>query len=81
MNDDALGVALAVAALANMTPVDEVHVMRKLVIDGSNTTGFQRTEVAFGGWVMDGGDRISVQSLCLEEDAARKVSEDAGGIT
>lgn len=82
MNDDALGVALAVAALANMTPVDEVHVMRKLVIDGSNTTGFQRTaKVAYGGWVMDGGGRISVQSLCLEEDAARKVTEGAGGIT
>jgi len=82
MNAEAVNVALTVAAMANMTPVDEVHVMRKLVIDGSNTTGFQRTaKVAYDGWIMDGDDRISVQSLCLEEDAARKVSEDDGGIT
>lgn len=82
LNAEAVGIALTVAALANMTPVDEVHVMRKLVIDGSNTTGFQRTaKVAYDGWIMDGGDRISVQSLCLEEDAARKASESASGIT
>ncbi len=82
LNAESVNIALTVAALANMVPVDEVHVMRKLVIDGSNTTGFQRTaKVAYDGWIMDGSDRIPVQSICLEEDAARKVSEDAGGIT
>lgn len=82
MNGEAVEVALTVALMANMTPVDEIHVMRKIVIDGSNTTGFQRTaKVAFGGFIMDGGERIAIQSLCLEEDAARKVSEDREGIT
>ena len=78
LNRDAVSVSLTVAALLNMTPVDEIHVMRKIVIDGSNTTGFQRTaKIAFDGWLMDGAEKITVQSLCIEEDAARKVSETA----
>lgn len=76
LNREAVLVALTVAKLLNMSPVDEIHVMRKIVIDGSNTTGFQRTaKVAFNGWLMDDGEKISIQSLCLEEDAARKIFE------
>ncbi|MEM3675086.1 MAG: hypothetical protein QXG08_06405, partial [Candidatus Methanomethyliaceae archaeon] len=43
LNREAVSVALTVALLLNMKPVEEIHVMRKIVIDGSNTTGFQRT--------------------------------------
>ncbi|MCX8202992.1 MAG: Glu-tRNA(Gln) amidotransferase GatDE subunit E, partial [Nitrososphaeria archaeon] len=76
LNPEAVSVALTVAAMMNMKPVDEIHVMRKIVIDGSNTTGFQRTaKVALDGWIEVGGRKVTVQSLCLEEDAARKVSE------
>ncbi|MCX8182062.1 MAG: Glu-tRNA(Gln) amidotransferase subunit GatE [Candidatus Methanomethyliaceae archaeon] len=76
LNREAVSVALTVALLLNMKPVDEIHVMRKIVIDGSNTTGFQRTaKIALDGWLDDDGQRISIQSLCLEEDAARKISE------
>lgn len=82
LNAEAVDVSLTVAQLLNMRAVEEIHVMRKIVIDGSNTTGFQRTaKVAFGGWLMDGKKRIGMQSLCLEEDAARKISEDAAGTT
>jgi len=82
LNREAIGISLTVAQLLNMRIVEEIHVMRKIVIDGSNTTGFQRTaKVAFGGWLLDGKERIGMQSLCLEEDAARKVSEDAAGTT
>jgi len=77
LNPEAISIALTVAALLKMTPADEIHVMRKLVIDGSNTTGFQRTaKVAFGGWIMDGDQRIGISSLCIEEDAARKIEGD-----
>lgn len=77
LNQEALDVALQVALLLNMSPVDEVHVMRKIVIDGSNTCGFQRTaRVAVGGWIDDEAGRVNVLTLSLEEDAARKVSED-----
>jgi glutamyl-tRNA(Gln) amidotransferase subunit E len=57
--------------------------MRKIVIDGSNTTGFQRTALtALGGYIdVEGGKRLHIQTICLEEDAARKISEAQGEVT
>ncbi|MEM4851514.1 MAG: Glu-tRNA(Gln) amidotransferase subunit GatE [Desulfurococcaceae archaeon] len=76
INEEALVVALAVAKALNMNIVDEVHVMRKIVIDGSNVSGFQRTAlIAMGGYIDVEGRKIGIQTLCLEEDAARKVGE------
>ncbi len=76
INEDALDTALTLSLLLHAHPVDEVLVMRKIVVDGSNTTGFQRTAlVATDGYLEAGGRRISVSSVCLEEDAARKVAE------
>jgi glutamyl-tRNA(Gln) amidotransferase subunit E len=76
INKESVMISLTVALMLNMIPVDEVHVMRKIVIDGSNTTGFQRTaKIAFNGWIDDEDGRISIRSLCLEEDSARKISE------
>ena len=76
INEEALRVALVFALMVNSTPVDEVHVMRKEVIDGSNTSGFQRTAViALGGFIKDGNETISIQTISLEEDAARKIDE------
>jgi glutamyl-tRNA(Gln) amidotransferase subunit E len=79
---DALDVALTLALLLHSRPVDEVVVMRKIVVDGSNTSGFQRTSlVAVGGYVEVDGRQIPIQSICLEEDAARKVGEQEGRVT
>ena len=73
INSEAVEVALQIALLFHAEPVDEIHVMRKIVIDGSNTCGFQRTcIIALGGWVEVEGRRIPIQTICLEEDAARK---------
>ncbi|RNJ73611.1 MAG: Glu-tRNA(Gln) amidotransferase GatDE subunit E [Thaumarchaeota archaeon S13] len=67
----AKGIALTVAAALGSTPFAELLPMRKMVIDGSNTSGFQRTMlVASGGELDAGGTRVGVQSICLEEDAA-----------
>ena len=72
LNREAVEVALTIALLMNATPVDEIHVMRKIVIDGSNTTGFQRTcVVALGGRIEVHGKTIPIQTITLEEDAAR----------
>jgi glutamyl-tRNA(Gln) amidotransferase subunit E len=77
LNDEALDVALTMALLLNARPLDEVEVMRKIVVDGSNTAGFQRTAlVAVDGHVDVGGRRYSIPTICLEEDAARKVGEE-----
>lgn len=72
LNWEAVEVALTAALLMNAKPVDEVHVMRKIVIDGSNTTGFQRTcVIALDGEVEVDGKKIPIQTITLEEDAAR----------
>ncbi|HEU5221905.1 MAG TPA: Glu-tRNA(Gln) amidotransferase subunit GatE, partial [Candidatus Nitrosotalea sp.] len=47
-----------------------------LVIDGSNTSGFQRTMlVSMGGSLEVNGKKIGVQSICLEEDAAKLLQD------
>ena len=77
LNREALEIALTAALMMNAKPVDEVHVMRKVVIDGSNTTGFQRTcVVALNGEIQVGGKRIPIEHVSLEEDAARKTGEE-----
>ncbi len=77
LNHKAIDIALEVALLTNAQPVDEIQVMRKIVIDGSNTTGFQRTAIiSFGGEIKVNGKTIPLQTICLEEDAARKIREE-----
>ena len=71
-NSEAINICLTTAVLMNATLVDEIHFMRKIVIDGSNTGGFQRTAlVAVGGKI----DVVGIQIIALEEDAARKIEE------
>ncbi|MFW9845854.1 MAG: Glu-tRNA(Gln) amidotransferase subunit GatE [Candidatus Thorarchaeota archaeon] len=75
---EAIDIGLTMANFLDSVPVDEIHPMRKIVIDGSNTTGFQRTcIVATGGSVLVGEKVIGIQTVGLEEDAARKMDEDA----
>ncbi len=82
INLDAVEVVLTASLMMNMQPVDEVHVMRKTVIDGSNTTGFQRTTIiALGGWIKVGEKIIPMQATSLEEDAARKTGTQNEGKT
>lgn len=82
LSQSALDVALTVAQLLHARPVDEIVVMRKIVVDGSNTSGFQRTAlVAVDGHLEVEGKRYTIQSICLEEDAARKVGESSGELT
>ncbi len=76
-DEESIIIALAMAKAFNSKIVDEVHVMRKMVIDGSNTSGFQRTMlVALGGSVTVDGKEIGIETICVEEDAARKLKEE-----
>jgi glutamyl-tRNA(Gln) amidotransferase subunit E len=77
LNMEAVETALTVALMMNATPVDEIHIMRKTVIDGSNTTGFQRTcVIALNGTIKVGEKTVPIQHISLEEDAARKTGEE-----
>jgi len=79
LNAEAVETALSAALMVNAEPVDEIHVMRKTVIDGSNTTGFQRTcVIALNGEIEVEGKKVPIQHIALEEDAARKMGEENG---
>jgi glutamyl-tRNA(Gln) amidotransferase subunit E len=81
LNTEAVEIALTAALMIKAKPVDEIHVMRKTVIDGSNTTGFQRTcVVALNGVVRLGEKIVPIEHVSLEEDAARKMGEEEGNI-
>jgi len=82
LNMEAVEAALTSAFMIKAEPVDEIHVMRKTVIDGSNTTGFQRTcVIALNGEVEVGEKRITLQHVSLEEDAARKMGQEGNVIS
>jgi len=71
-NSEALDICLTLAVLTKCYIVDEIQFMRKIVIDGSNTSGFQRT----GLLAVDGKiDNVGIQTIALEEDSARKLEE------
>jgi len=81
LDREAVEIALTVALMLNARPIDEIHVMRKTVIDGSNTTGFQRTcTVALNGELNIKGKKIPIQHVALEEDAARKMGQEGSTI-
>lgn len=76
LDREALNLTLIFSLMVGANPVDEIHVMRKTVVDGSNTGGFQRTcVVSLGGEVEAGGKSYGLEQICLEEDAARKAEE------
>ena len=82
VNEKALETALEVCLLLNMNVVDEVEFMRKTVVDGSNVSGFQRTAlIGMNGYVDTSKGRVRVESLCLEEEAAKKVKEERHYVT
>ena len=82
MNDDALQATLQISKLLKAIPVDEVQVMRKTVVDGSNTSGFQRTAlVARNGELQTPAGPISIPTLSIEEDAARIMDQTAETVT
>ena len=76
VNKEAREIALIIASTLKSAIFNEIHVMRKLVIDGSNTSGFQRTMlISQGGYVEVDGKKVGVQGVCLEEDAAKILGE------
>ena len=82
LDAEAQEVALQIAELLDMQPVDQAHVMRKLVIDGSNTSGFQRTSlVAQDGEIETSDGSVGVEDLLLEEESAQRVEERDDGVT
>ncbi|MDO8516934.1 MAG: Glu-tRNA(Gln) amidotransferase subunit GatE [Nanoarchaeota archaeon] len=75
INLDSLKIALEVAILTNCKIFPVTQIMRKTVIDGSNTSGFQRTVlIAHEGYIETSEGRVGIETIGLEEDAARIIS-------
>jgi glutamyl-tRNA(Gln) amidotransferase subunit E len=73
-DSDAVDTVLTIAAMMNAKPVSSMQVMRKTVVDGSNTSGFQRTTlVATNGFIETNLGNVGIDVICLEEDSARKL--------
>ncbi len=77
LDDDAKKIALIIASTLKSNIFSEIYPMRKTVVDGSNTTGFQRTMlISQGGNFEVKGKNIGIQSICLEEDAAKNLGDE-----
>ena len=76
LDEDAKRISLIIASALKSEIFSEIYPMRKTVVDGSNTTGFQRTMlISLGGNFEVEGTKIGIQSICLEEDAAKNLGD------
>lgn len=74
---ETLETAIVVSLILGCRIVDNVHFMRKIVVDGSNTSGFQRTGIiGIHGAFRTDSRSIGISSVTLEEEACRKVKEE-----
>ncbi|MCX6818767.1 MAG: Glu-tRNA(Gln) amidotransferase subunit GatE [Candidatus Aenigmarchaeota archaeon] len=79
LNKEALEIVIQVCKILNCNIVDEVHVMRKTVIDGSSVSAFQRTAmIGYAGYMETSFGKINIQTICLEEDAAPALKREGG---
>lgn len=82
INMEAVKIAIQVAKMLHCEIVDEIQVMRKTVIDGSNVSGFQRTAlIGMNGHIDTSKGKVAVPTLCIEEEAAKKITEDKDSVT
>ncbi|MFH1785375.1 MAG: Glu-tRNA(Gln) amidotransferase subunit GatE [Candidatus Micrarchaeota archaeon] len=75
LNPEALRTTLQIALQFNAVILNQIHIMRKMVIDGSNTSGFQRTTIiAMNGHLHTSKGTIGIPLIALEEESAGIVS-------
>lgn len=81
LNREAFSIALQMAKLLGARVPEEIHIMRKTVIDGSNTSGFQRTAIiALDGFIETSEGRVAIPTIGLEEEAAQILSRESGKV-
>jgi len=81
VDEEAMETAMEISQLLNMHVVDQVNVMRKIVVDGSNTTGFQRSMlVANDGAIETSDGPVGIEDMLLEEESCQRVEETDEGV-
>jgi Glu-tRNA(Gln) amidotransferase subunit E-like FAD-binding protein len=77
LSKEALEVAIQIAKIFHADIPDEIHIMRKMVIDGSNTSSFQRTAlIGTNGILKTSKGDVGIDNICLEEESAGIVSKE-----
>ena len=73
---DALSTGVNLSYALNAYLLNNLIFMRKTIVDGSNTTGFQRTAIlAVNGEFPFKEKKIKIDTISIEEDSARKETE------
>ncbi len=76
VNNEALNTVLQFAMMLDCEIPDEIRFMRKLVLDGSNPSGFQRTAIiGFDGVLETELGEVQIPDIELEEESAGKHGE------
>jgi glutamyl-tRNA(Gln) amidotransferase subunit E len=82
LDQEALDTTMEIASLLDCEVTDQAHVMRKIVVDGSNTSGFQRSSlVATDGQIETDEGSVGIADLLLEEESAARIEEHDAGVT
>lgn len=82
LDREALEAVLELCVHLKAHVVDEIHIMRKTVIDGSNTSGFQRTAiVGLNGVLETSKGKVGIPSICIEEESCGIIGEIDGNTT
>lgn len=81
LREEALEATLQVCKILDCEVPEEIHPMRKTVIDGSNTSGFQRTMlVGLDGKLRTERGEVGVQNVCLEEESAQILGREGSAV-
>ena len=82
MDQEAVKASIIMSMALHCTVVEYVSTMRKVVVDGSNTSGFQRTSIiGVDGYIETSKGKVRISTVCLEEDSARKIESERSTVT
>ncbi len=82
IREEAMDISLQVAKTLGCEIPDEIHPMRKTVIDGSNPSGFQRTMlVGLDGGMETSEGTVGIENVCLEEESAQILNREGNTVT
>ena len=82
INKEALEIVLQITKLLKADVPDEIHIMRKIVVDGSNVCSFQRTAIiGMDGVLKTSKGDVGITNISLEEESAVTVGQKGNEIS
>ena len=77
INKKALKVSLKISKMLNSNIIKNIQFMRKLIVDGSIVSGFQRTAlIGIGGHILVNNKKIGINYINLEEDSSKIIDSE-----